>query len=344
MLGAYPNVTLNAARRRARRVLNVASEGKDIPAVEREKSRMPVFSKIAEQYLEKHAKPNKRNWKEDERLIHKELLPTWRRKRPQDIKRKDVIGLLDGIVERGAPIQANRVHALISKIFNWAIERELVEHNPCARMKRPAKENRRERVLSAEEIRALWAAIDQQGPTTRTILKLRLLTSQRGGEIVSMAWGDLDLNSGWWTIPGEIAKNGLSHRVPLAPYSKDLLRQLQQTTGHQRWVFPSKTVAGEHVKSVQKASDRIKRLSGVADFVLHDLRRTAASYMASLGISTTVISKVLNHVESGITAVYNRHSYDSEKQGALERWERHLLNIVTPSQPQAVESDQPPSA
>ena len=338
MLGAYPNVTLSEARKRARRILNAASEGKDIPAVQREKSRKPVFAKIAEQYLEKHAKANKRNWKEDARLIHKELLPVWRRKRPQDIKRKDVIALLDGIVERGAPIQANRVHALISKIFNWAIERELVEYNPSSNVKKLAKENQRERVLSDEEIGALWAAFKQQSATIGSMFMLRLLTAQRGGEIASMAWKDFDLQNSWWTNPGEITKNGRSHRVPLTPHAVKLLTQLQATTGNQRWVFPSPSIEGQHITNVQKAAIRVKELSGVGDFVLHDLRRTAASYMASLGVGTDVISKILNHVESGVTAVYNRHSYDPEKRDALERWERHLLGIVSVSGQQTSDS------
>lgn len=157
---------------------------------------------------------------------------------------------------------------------------------------------------------------------------LRLLTAQRGGEIESMAWKDLDLENGWWTIPGEIAKNGLAHRVPLTSMALQLLNQLQPISGDRRWVFPSPTVQGQHITNVQKAAIRVKQRSGVEDFVLHDLRRTAASYMASGGVSRLAIAKVLNHADPSVTAVYDRHSYDPEKRNALERWEEKLMEIV----------------
>lgn len=328
MLGTYPNISLNEARKRAHRILSGASEGKDFAAVQRDQAKKPFFGKIAEEYLEKHAIQKKWQGKEDKRLIQKELMPIWKRKRAHEIKRRDVVDLLDEIVERGAPIQANRVLSLISKIFNWAIARDILENNPCFQVKKPAKENPRERVLSAEEVQAIWGAFEQQNLQIGSLFMLRLLTAQRGGEIESMAWKDLSLTGDWWTIPGEVAKNGKSHRVPLTPHALSLLKQLKPQTSDGDWVFPSPTVEGQHITNVQKAAIRVRKLSGVEDFVLHDLRRTAASYMASLGVGNHVISKILNHVEPGVTAVYNRHSYDAEKREALEIWERKLLEIV----------------
>ena len=342
MLGTYPTLSIGDARKKAHQILNAAFDGKDLAAVQRDQAKKPSFGKVAEEYLEKHAKPNKRRPEEDERLIKKELLPAWKRKRAHEIKRRDVVELLNGIVKRGAPIQANRVMSLISKIFNWGIGQDIVDYNPCTQVKKPAKENRRERVLSDEEVRQIWRAFEKQNDRIGSLLKLRLLTAQRGGEIESMAWKDLDLKSGWWTIPGEIAKNGQSHRVPLTPYALLLLKQLQPT-GDDVWVFPSPTVEGQHIFSVQKAAIRVKKLSGVGDFVLHDLRRTAASYMASLGVGTHVISKILNHVEPGVTAVYNRYSYDAEKRAALEVWESKLLEIVNTKQ-ENLTAEQFPSA
>ena len=308
--------------------MHAASDGKDLEAEKEEKRNQPTFRYVATEYLEKHAKVKKRKWKEDERLIHKELLPHWDRRKADKITRRDVIEVLDGIANRGAPIQANRVLSLISKIFNWAIGRDLVENNPARLVAKPGKESRRERVLSEEEIRLVWDAFKLQSPVTGTMLMLRLLTAQRGGEIESMAWKDLDLENGWWTIPGEIAKNGLAHRVPLTPMALKMLSQLQPISGTGRWVFPSPTVKGQHITNVQKAAIRVKQLSGVEDFVLHDLRRTAASYMASGGVNRLVLGKVLNHVDSSVTAVYDRHGYDAEKRNALERWNGRLMEII----------------
>lgn len=143
-------------------------------------------------------------------------------------------------------------------------------------------------------------------------------------------------------IPGEVAKNGLAHRVHLSSMEPKLLKQLQPITGAGRWVFPSPTVRGQHISNVQKAANRVKQLSGVEDFVLHDLRRTAAGNMASLGVGTNVISKILNHVEPGATAVYNRYGYDAEKREALERWDGKLMGIVGAGDKQ--QSEEPTTA
>ena len=328
MLGRYPNVTRADAKKRAQRILNAASDGRNTAAEMRAKSKKPRFGAVALEYLEKYAKPNKRSWREDERLIHKELMPAWKRKLAHEINRKDVLDVLDGIVERGAAIQANRVKALISKIFNWAIGRDLVEVNPCAQVKKPAKENQRDRVLEEEEIRALWQAFGKQSLLIGNMFKLRLLTAQRGGEIESMAWKDLELEKGVWTIPGEIAKNGLSHRVPLSPTAQMLLKELEGVSGGREWVFPSPKANSGHISNVQKAANRVRGLSGVDNFVLHDLRRTAATFMTRAKIPRLIVGKILNHVDAGVTAVYDRNPYEEEKRDALEKWESLLLKIL----------------
>ncbi len=146
-------------------------------------------------------KLHKRSWREDERLLRREILPRWRNRKARDIKRRDVLELLDTIVERGAPIQANRVLALVRKMFNWGISRDILQANPCAQVKPPAKEQPRQRVLTEAEIRAVWVAFEQLGPVLGSVFKLRILTAQRGGEIQSMRWSDIELSTSWWTIP-----------------------------------------------------------------------------------------------------------------------------------------------
>lgn len=148
----------------------------------------PEFSSISNDFVEKHAKPNKRQWKNDERLIKKYLQPKWKELRASDITRRDVISLLDDIVKNGAPIQANRVHSLISKIFNWAISRDLLDQNPCMGVKKPSKENLRDRVLSEDEIRSLWIAFRELHPHVGGIFKLMLLTAQRRWEVSHMVF------------------------------------------------------------------------------------------------------------------------------------------------------------
>jgi integrase len=210
-------------------------------------------------------------------------------------------------------------------MFNFAIERDWLEFNPCALIKHPAPERQRDRVLNETEIRAFWKALDDEQPIMAALFRLRLLTAQRGGEVHGATWDEMDLVGGWWTIPAERSKNKLAHRVPLSPQAVQILTELQKAGGD--WVFPSTHQKGRHINHAQKAIERIVERSGV-QFRGHDLRRTAASLMVGAGVQRLVVSKILNHVETGVTAVYDRHSYDFEKRAALDFWGKRLDQIV----------------
>ena len=138
----------------------------------------------------------------------------------------------------------------------------------------------------------------------------------------------MDLDSGWWTIPADRAKNGLAHRVPLSPPALKVLKELKVTADDEPpWVFPSTRKTGPHISHAQKAIERIVKRSAVS-FRGHDLRRTAASLMVGAGVPRLVVSKILNHVETGVTAVYDRHSYDAEKRAALDFWGKRVQAII----------------
>ena len=150
-LGTYPALSLADARGQATAARHAVAEGED-PAVQKYDARhAPTMADLAVQYLDMYAKVHKKSWREDARPLHHEILPTWGYRKAFDITRRDVIALLDRIVERGAPIQANRVLALVRKLYNWAISRDLLEHNPCLQVKPPGKEHQRDRVLSHDE-------------------------------------------------------------------------------------------------------------------------------------------------------------------------------------------------
>jgi integrase len=215
-------------------------------------------------------------------------------------------------------------------MFNFAVSRDLIEASPFFGVSKPNAESQRERVLTADEIRSVWKAIDAEAPNLAAILKLRLITAQRGAEVVSMRWQDINLDAGSWIIPGEFTKNGREHRVPLAASAVTILRELAQTKEDQTWVFPGKR--GARVAILWRSGDRVRAVSKV-DFVPHDLRRTAASHMASMGIMRLTISKILNHTDPSVTSVYDRHSYDTEKRSALDAWATRLEEIITGKQP-----------
>src|SRR5438874_5816919 len=146
-LGTYPALSLADARNQATSAKRAAAQGED-PALQKQSARIaPTIADVAAQYMERYAKQHKKSWRDDARLLHREVLPEWGRRKAHDIRRKDVLALLDGIVERGSPIQANRVLALIRVMFNWAISRDILEHSPCYQVKAPSKENQRDRVL-----------------------------------------------------------------------------------------------------------------------------------------------------------------------------------------------------
>jgi integrase len=326
-LGTYPSVSLADARQRATDARHSVAHGGD-PATVRQMARQaPTVAEVATQYLELYAKVQKKSWRADVRTLEAEVLPVWGQRQAASITRREVIALLDALMVRGVPILANRVLALVRRLFNWAISRDLLDHNPCVQVRAPGKEHPRERVLSAEEIQAVWAACTALPPVWAIYMKVALLTAQRSGEVRTMQWDDVDLATGWWTIPAREVKNGRTHRVPLSAPVLALLRQLAPLAAGSPWVFPSPKLQQRPVTNVPLQARVVARQSGVC-YTTHDLRRTAASHMTSMGISRLVVGKILNHAEPGVTKVYDRHSYDAEKRQALEAWGQQVLAIV----------------
>jgi integrase len=328
-LGRWPGMSLADARTAARRYLGQVANGNDPAVAKAEAKREPTFEELAALYLEHHAAQHKkpRSAAEDARMLRSDVA-VWNERKLSAIKRADVIALLDEIVTRGAAIQANRVRALISKMFNFAIGRALIEHNPAHQIPRPTAERSRDRVLSADEIRALWLAVKDEPPKVSSLFKLAFLTAARRTEILGMRWDEIDFAGGWWTIPASRSKNGLAHRIPLVGGALETLRTLEAQPPQEReYVFNGGRL-GQPVANPQKWLQRIREGTSIEDFRLHDIRRSVASNLTALGVPRLTVSKLLNHVETSITAVYDRHSYDAEKRVALVRWERRLREIV----------------
>src|SRR5436190_14930202 len=159
-LGSATVISLATARERAREVLREASHGGDPAAVKQHGRQAATMSDLADLYLEKHAKLKKRSWRADKNLLDNKILPRWRNRAIVDIARNDVLLLVEAVAEAGAPIVANRVAALCSKLFNFALDRDLVTANPAVRIPRPGQERQRDRVLSEDDLRALWRAFE----------------------------------------------------------------------------------------------------------------------------------------------------------------------------------------
>ena len=331
--GTFPPLLLADARQRAKEELRKAAKGEDPAAQKKMDRKSDTFEALAADYLMRYAKPKKKSWKEDKRIVANKLNPGIGNVTAKLVTRAQIRELLDKIAQ-SAPIEANRTLATVRKIYNWALSQDLVESNPCHGISAPGTEHRRDRVFSQNEIKQLWKEFDKEAPGVGATFKLRLITAQRGGEVFSVEWKELDLEKAWWTIPGKKSKNGLAHRVPLSSAAvrifQDLReRQLQSKSRKKSaWVFPARRGRG-HLGTVQKAVERIRERTKCHDFTAHDLRRTAASMMTGMGIPRLTVSKILNHVEPGVTAVYDRHSYDREKREALDVWGRQLQLMIS---------------
>jgi integrase len=310
-IGRYPVIALEDARNRAREALCSVSRGID-PA----HTSASTFADFASLFIAGHVSKLRRA-RQVERLIQRELIPVWGARKLDAITGRDVAILVAGVAER-APVLANRVLSTTRRLFGWAIGQGLIHANPCDRIERPTTERGRERVLTTSEIRSLWHAFD---PAWGTLFRVCLLTGQRVGEVLTMRWADIDVD--WWTVT--TAKNGMSHRVPLSPQMLQVLRGVPRRG---EYVFCSPRAPERPLRGYRKAFKRACALAGVVAARPHDLRRTTASMMTSMGVSRIVVGHIINHAERGVTAVYDRYSYDAEKRAALHLWSERLVDTV----------------
>jgi integrase len=282
---------------------------------------------ICREFIRLHAQPRNKSWREAERVLERELIATFGQRDIRDIKRWDVLEIMDAAIARGSTYQANRIHSNIRKLFNWCIERGIVETSPIVGLKAPTKEESRDRVLDDDEIERLLGACRNDVYPFRQFVPVLLATAQRRGELAEMRWSEIDFREKVWVIPAERSKNGKPHVVPLSAYALAVLAEVPRFTDCD-YVFTT-----THRSPVSGFSKMLRRLcegSQTSDWRLHDLRRTAASGMARGGVAPYVVEKVLNHISgtiSGVAAVYNRYGYDGEKRAALEQWGQVLEQL-----------------
>jgi len=292
----------------------------------------PTVTSLIDEFMEKWSRPRKTTWREDLRCLRKDVIPAIGRKKAKDVTRRDIVLILDTVVERNSPSMANKTLNLLSKLFSFAVTRGILNGSPVTSIPLPGKIKSRDRVLDGEEIKVFWKKLNtaDMPEIIKLALKLLLITVQRRGETVAARWQDFNLDSGWWTIPGEFTKNGLPHRIPITPLAKQVLGEIKVLSGTSLYLFPSiradKSIDPREItRTLRRGQDHF----GLPSFNVHDLRRSGASYIASAGIPRLSIQKLLNHSEKGITAVYDRHGYDNEKRKALLAWDRKLKAIIS---------------
>jgi integrase len=308
------------------------SAGIDLAAQRRKERHSMTVGELASEFLTRHtAKP--RTMAEYERQLDHDVLPQWQSRKAADIESDDVIALFDGIVDRGSKTLANRVHSMLGKMFQFALQRKRqtgVKVNPVRGLSKPGgKEEGRTRRLSDDEIRTLWTALDAMPEHIRALYVFLLTTGQRVTEAMSLPFGEIDRDRMLWVLPPSRSKNGREHVLPLVGRAAALLRLRFEQRGEHAYVFPGRR-RGKPLSSINKAHAAIVKACGFS-FQLRDLRRTCASGLAEAGASRFIVKMILNHVDGdGATPIYDRHNYWVEMKAALERWDRALNRIIEP--------------
>jgi integrase len=329
--GPYPRVSLAEARELARQDLNQAALGLDPTA--RVAEDVLTFKGLWEAYLERHAKPRKRTWKQDLSKAKRDLLPAWGARPAAEIKRRDVLSLVDAVAKRGG-VMANRVLELISSIFSWGVSVDLVEVNPAYRVKPPGKETPGRRVLSNEELVRVWEALEANwrgelvigNPLVGRIVAARILLGQRTEELLKMEWGQLDGDPvQWWAQPGSITKNGRPNRVPIPPLCREaVLDRLAETLASSSGPVFGQWSGASVVRYVASLCEHLE-----IKFTARDLRRTFITTMAKLKIPKETRQRWVNHSRGSIMDnVYDLYDYEEELLlacGVVERFFRGLF-------------------
>lgn len=337
----YPAVTLATARDRARQILADLARGVD-PVAKRAQTRLaPTVAGLAAEYVERYAKPRKRSWDADRRTLDVDVLPVLGKMQATEVQRKHVRALLDDIIARGTAARpnrthANRVRALLHSLFAFGVRRELLTANPVDGVERQP-ERPRDKVLTADEVRAIFTALADERPSLQAYVRLLFLTGSRGGELLRLRWDNVTIApEAWLTFPPEVTKSKREHRVPLSGAAVVVLREQRERAGTSPWLFPSTKSPHGRRTANQDFYKRMRARSGVT-FVGHDARRWCATVMAAAGIPLEVVGRILGHADQSVTARhYAKASYASEMRRALELLARHLEATLTGEQPAKV--------
>jgi integrase len=320
-LGTYPALTLKEAREAAKTARRRLDDGENpaatrrtpAPAVYTFAHFVPVFVEVQKNLI--------KGWRDQENKIKKHLLPAWGDRPLASITRRDVAEVLDALIAGGMRGGTTGIKALISRIFTIALDRELVEHHPAARVMKRFPGNPGQRKLSDEELRALEAGLDAQPGAASDAMRLRLLLGQRGAETAGMLWSEIDLVDGVWSLPRTRTKNKQPHVIGLPPRALGILdaRRAALDAAEPR-VFPGLKLTGDAHKALAVIHG--------GTYEWKDIRRTVATRLGDLGISDSDVDRIQNRKQYSVGAVhYNHAKYVDMIRDALTQWEEGLARI-----------------
>ncbi|MFO1036308.1 MAG: site-specific integrase [Geminicoccaceae bacterium] len=339
-LGDCDVVDLSDARKRAHEIIVAAKRGED-PREKVRAARAMTVANAVDDFVRRYAKGRGlKSWKEIEGRLKRDLVRAYGPRPIAELTRGDLVRLLDEMADRGVEQGRNRLLAHTHRFLAWCEERGLVESNVAARIRKPAREVARDRVLDDDELRAVWLGAGAIGWPFGPLVRTMIATAQREGEVAALRWSGVDLDGKVWILPREATKADRRHEVPLSDLAVDVIKGVPVLVDQDGKTIDLafSTTGTTPPSGWARAKERLDKAAAsvmgreLAAWRLHDLRRTAASAMAMLGHPPHVVAAVLNHTPGsvmGITAVYNRHRYTDEKRAALDAWARYLDRIVT---------------
>ena len=337
-LAAADDLSLDAARKKAR-TLRVAVDDKRDPIAERRVAAISTrergtFSDLADRWFAAEVRRRLKHPEAVSRALRKHLLPMLGKLPIEAVKPSDCAGVLDRVRTKH-PTLANDLLRFLRAIFSFAIRRHLLERSPVgafsARLDAGGKEHSRTRALSADELTALFAAIRKEpsfGGDNLMLVRLLLALCVRKGELLAACWSEFDLDGATsagpvWRLPAERSKTTAPLDIPLVPQAVEWLRAVKAMSTGSEWVFPARRrdprSKVEHVgrDTLNVALARVDS-NKIEAFTVHDLRRTARTHLAALGVAPHVAELCLNHKPRGVGAIYDRHSYFQERRSALQ--------------------------
>ena len=340
-LGQYPAVTLSAARAQAFEILSQIKMGEDPrDRVNRRKQKIVddaenTFGRLAERFLNEYATGKKKPLRPQTVKGYKwaltgEPTETWQRMAIGVITDRDIINIIERYEAKKHFASARLLRAYLHRFFRWTVEKRILDKNPATSIPLASTPSdfKRERVLTIDELRLVLEAAQKLKNPAAAFVYLLALTGQRRGEASLTKWSDLDFEADppKWSIPAENAKNRIAHDVPLSSQIACILSGVPRI-GEYVFTTDGRTPISGFSK-IKAKLDGVLSESYLDPWTFHDLRRSAATGMANLGVAPHTVETILNHVsglKSGVAGIYNKSKYNEERKRALWVWAEHLL-------------------
>lgn len=313
-IGVHGSITAEMAREEAKKLLGDIAKGED-PSKDYQKAKLkPTFAELAKEYLDVYAKANKKpkSYQEDEKMLNNIILKRLGGKKVEEITTHDIQFLHHEL--RKTPYMGNRVRALLSKMFNLAVQWNWVPANPVVGVNK-YQEQKRDRWLDDQELQKLYDVLDlYHNQSVANAIRLLILTGSRRNEVLGATWDQFDLDKGVWTKPAHTTKQNKMEHLPLSSQVISLLKAMKMNAATQ-YLFPGK-IPGTPLQDIKKAWKTIRNNAGLPNVHLHDLRHTHASHLVSSGLSLSIVGKLLGHTQASTTQRYAHLADEPLRQAA----------------------------